>query len=108
MFKNRKYEKKTEKDKDNKKNNIGQGKETKNKLLNIFTWNTNNLTEVKYQDVVKILEDREAIVCLQETHHTGKILNLNDGIEGLCRTRGGKGKKGGEYKYYLINQKIYI
>ena len=58
---------------------------------------------------MKILEDREAIVCLQETHHIGKTLNLNDGIEGLCRTRGGKGKKGGgEYKCCIIRQKIYF
>ena len=67
----------------------------KSKLLNIFTWNSNNLTEVKYQEIIKIMEDKEAIFCLQETHHTGKTLNINEGVEGLCRNRGGKGKKGG-------------
>ena len=71
------------------------GRKNTNKKINFVSWNANGLNEGKYQEIVQLIKEKDAIVCIQETHHQGKILNLNEGIAGLCVTRGGKGKKGG-------------
>ena len=72
----------------NRRNNKSNNKNGKAKCDNtsLILWNCNGLKEDKFIDIQDLYfsgKNNNTIVCLTETHHKGKILNLKDDIKGI-------------------------
>ena len=86
--------KRQKQDKDPNENNPNQrlqnktSKQTDKDFIEILHWNCNNLRPDKFTDIElqyfsNISEMNNAVVCLTETHHKGKILNFKKDMTGL-------------------------